>query len=93
MALADEDIITPEIIWEGERKILNKSRLIFIISSENNKQYSVINSSRVFPRQIVYLKLKNFLPRQYKLTVKLIDSDGKQIATSDTIIQIIQYLL
>ena len=92
-ALADEDIIAPEIIWEGERKILKKCKLKFLLSSENNIQYSTMSSLQVYSRQIVYLKLKDFSPGKYKLTVELIDSGGKPVSSFDTIIQIVQYLL
>ncbi len=88
-AFAKEDFITVETEWDGDRKLLKKSKLKFKIIGVDKKEYSTITSKQTVPRQKTYLKLNDFNSGIYKINVDLIDMDGIIISSANTKIKIL----
>jgi len=88
-AFGDEDIISVEIEWEGERTALKSSKLKFKIVGNDKKNIETIVAKPMPMRQKIYLKLNDITPGIYKLYVDLIDMDGKITSSANTKIKIL----
>ncbi len=88
-AFAKEDFITMEIEWDGDRKLLRKSKLKFKIIGDDKKEYSTIASKQTVPRQKTYLKLNDFNSGIYKINVDLIDVNNEITGSANTKIKLL----
>ena len=88
-AFAKEDFITVETEWDGDRKLLKKSKLKFKIIGDDKKEYSTIALKQTVQRQKTYLKLNDFNSGIYKINVDLIDVNNEITGSANTKIKIL----
>ena len=89
-AFGNEDFISVEAEWDGERRLLKKSSFEIKIIGIDKKEYITRVTTPPLPRQKIYLKLNDFIPGIYKLYVVLMDSSKEVISTAETKIKIMK---
>jgi len=92
-AFGAEDVVSLEITWDGARNILNRNYLKFKFIDSKGKITTGNYKGKIFPRQKIFLKLKNFPPDIYTIAVELTDSVNTVINSSKTKIEIIDDII
>jgi len=87
-AFGKKDVIAVEIEWEGERRLLKKSKIKFKMIGKNGKEYQITTLKSPVLRQKVYLELNNFVPGVYNLYIILLDSNNEEISSANVKIKV-----